>query len=161
MFLCIHIILRFRAITVKRNIPALDKSVPLSSQTICSSALTLSSPVKCTKWKFTCFLSPWYWSFFTIHPCIRLISMIVACFWPFYAFYWFLLGAEPVRLLLPAHKPVWQVIDLKQWCISLHAIRASPDNSKTKHDTPLHLRWDERPHFQHVLTAYRHPVLHV
>ncbi|XP_016334906.1 vacuolar protein sorting-associated protein 52 homolog, partial [Sinocyclocheilus anshuiensis] len=34
VFLCIHIILRFRAITAKRNIPALDKSVPLSSQTI-------------------------------------------------------------------------------------------------------------------------------
>uniref|UniRef100_A0A671PP87 Vacuolar protein sorting-associated protein 52 homolog n=1 Tax=Sinocyclocheilus anshuiensis TaxID=1608454 RepID=A0A671PP87_9TELE len=33
VFLCIHIILRFRAITAKRNIPALDKSVPLSSQT--------------------------------------------------------------------------------------------------------------------------------
>lgn len=27
VFLCIHIILRFRAITVKRNIPALNKSV--------------------------------------------------------------------------------------------------------------------------------------
>lgn len=27
VFLCIHIILRFRAITAKRNIPALDKSV--------------------------------------------------------------------------------------------------------------------------------------
>lgn len=28
VFLCIHIILRFRAITAKRNIPALNKSVP-------------------------------------------------------------------------------------------------------------------------------------
>ncbi|XDV34310.1 hypothetical protein PO909_004479 [Leuciscus waleckii] len=33
VFLCIHIILRFRAITAKRNIPALDKSVSLSLQT--------------------------------------------------------------------------------------------------------------------------------
>lgn len=30
IFLCIHIIFRFRAITTKRNIPALDKSVSLS-----------------------------------------------------------------------------------------------------------------------------------
>ena len=28
IFLCIHIILRFRAITSKRDIPALNKSVP-------------------------------------------------------------------------------------------------------------------------------------
>lgn len=30
IFLCIHIILRFRAITTKRDIPALNKSVGLS-----------------------------------------------------------------------------------------------------------------------------------
>lgn len=30
IFLCIHIILRFRAITTKRDIPALNKSVHLS-----------------------------------------------------------------------------------------------------------------------------------
>lgn len=30
IFLCIHIILRFRAITTKRDIPALNKSVRLS-----------------------------------------------------------------------------------------------------------------------------------
>uniref|UniRef100_A0A673I917 Vacuolar protein sorting-associated protein 52 homolog n=1 Tax=Sinocyclocheilus rhinocerous TaxID=307959 RepID=A0A673I917_9TELE len=40
VFLCIHIILRFRAITAKRNIPALDKSVPLLNAVTCFLRIT-------------------------------------------------------------------------------------------------------------------------